>query len=91
MSYWRLAPVSASVLRHWPESLTLTRMFTADNTEGFTDAELELLNRALRLLMQDGIDESNASDIVTDNYRGDGTDTAQTLAMVRTPHTWHPR
>jgi hypothetical protein len=38
-------------------------MFTAENTEGFSD-----------------------SDLVTNNWRGDGADTVASLAAVRTPH-----
>lgn len=47
-------------------------MFTMDNTEGFTQADLELLNEALELLMADGIDESNASAIVNNNWIPEG-------------------
>jgi hypothetical protein len=60
-------------------------MFTQDNTEGLTDADLGLMNRAIRLLMEDGIDEKNAADIVNNNWRESGN-TIASLATVRTPH-----
>lgn len=65
-------------------------MFTLDNTEGFDQAELDLMNRALRLLVEDGIDEKNASDIVNNNWRGGGVDTVASLATVSTPHIRMP-
>ncbi len=64
-------------------------MFTADNTEGFTSDDLDLLNRAVRLLMEDGIEENNAVDIVNDNWTGNG-DTVASLAKIRTPHLRMP-
>jgi hypothetical protein len=69
---------------------TIRVMFSPENTEGFTAADLVLLNRAVRLLMQDGIPESNAHDLVTNNWRGDGTDSVASLATVRTPHVRIP-
>ena len=44
-------------------------MFTTDNTEGFTQADLDLMNEALEKLLAEGIDESNASDIVNNNWQ----------------------
>lgn len=47
-------------------------MFTTDNTDGFTQADLDLMNKALAALVADGIDEKNASDIVNNNWMPDG-------------------
>jgi hypothetical protein len=47
-------------------------MFTMDNTTGFTSANLDLMNGALEILMAEGIDESNASDIVNNNWQESG-------------------
>lgn len=46
-------------------------MFTKENTEGFNDRDLALLNAALETLMahNPGMDESNACDIVNNNWR----------------------
>lgn len=56
-------------------------MFTLDNTEGFTPANLIVLNAALAKLMERGIEESNASDIVNNNWTGDG-DTVESLSKL---------
>lgn len=56
-------------------------MFTLDNTEGFTTADLSLLNAALAILAARGIDESNASDIVNNNWTGNG-DTVESLSKM---------
>lgn len=64
-------------------------MFNADNTSGFTGPDLDLMNRALRLLIEDGIDESNASSIVSNNWQESGN-TVASLATVRTPHLRMP-
>lgn len=47
-------------------------MFTTENTTGFSASELELLNAALATLIADGIDESNAHDIVNNNWLPSG-------------------
>lgn len=44
-------------------------MFTAENTTGFSDSNLELMNEALDVLVADGMDESNASDIINNNWQ----------------------
>ena len=46
-------------------------MFTMDNTDGFTKADLDLMNEALEILVADGIEESNASDIINNNWQDD--------------------
>ena len=56
-------------------------MFTLDNTEGFTPANLTLLNAALAKLMERGIEESNAADLVNNNWTGDG-DTIESLSKL---------
>ena len=47
-------------------------MFTMDNTADFTQDELDLMNEALEILIAEGIDESNASDIVNNNWKPEG-------------------
>ncbi len=44
-------------------------MFTMENTEGFTQPDLDLMNEAVSILMADGVDEKNAQDIVNNNWR----------------------
>lgn len=53
-------------------------MFTFDNTDGYTQADLDLMNEALEVLMAAGIRESNASDLITNNWRETGN-TIETL------------
>ncbi len=43
-------------------------MFTLDNTAGFTQADLDLLNQAAAVLIERGVDEKNAADIVNNNW-----------------------
>jgi hypothetical protein len=47
-------------------------MFTMDSTEGFTQADLDLMNEALDVLTSQGIEESNASDIINNNWQETG-------------------
>lgn len=49
-------------------------MFTLENTTGFTQSDIALLNQALDTLMKSDpqIEESNASDIINDNWRESG-------------------
>ena len=56
-------------------------MFTLENTNGFTVANLEIMNAAHAKLVAHGIHESNASDIVNDNWTGDG-DTVESLSRM---------
>lgn len=53
-------------------------MFTAENTAGFTASDLELMNEALGVLVAAGVDESNASDIINNNWQESGN-TVETL------------
>jgi hypothetical protein len=57
-------------------------MFTLENTEGFTQEQIDLMNRAVRLLMQDGIEENSANDIVNNNFNPDGPNTVATLTRT---------
>lgn len=43
-------------------------MFTMDNTEGFTAAELATLNAALKIRMDRGEDEKSARDIINNRW-----------------------
>ena len=54
-------------------------MFTTENTSGFSEADLELANRALAALTDSGIDEQNASAIITNNWQPTGN-TAESLS-----------
>lgn len=49
-------------------------MFTAENTQGFSAADLALLNAALETMMAryPDVDESNAHDIINNNWRETG-------------------
>jgi hypothetical protein len=56
--------------------------FTQDNTEGFTDSEIELMNAAMEIVLDGSTDEDdikNAADRVNNNYTGNG-DTVESLA-----------
>jgi len=56
--------------------------FTQDNTEGFTDSEIEMMNAAMEIVLDGSTDENdikNAADRVNDNYTGNG-DTVESLA-----------
>lgn len=53
-------------------------MFTTENTSGFTASDLELMNEALEILIANGMDEKNASDIVNNNWQENGN-TVETL------------
>lgn len=44
-------------------------MFTADNTTGFTEGDLDLLNLALGRLIDCGYDEKSASGRINNNWR----------------------
>lgn len=58
-------------------------MFTMQNTEGFTQADLDLMNKAVATLMARGFDEANASDRVNNNWRP--TDNTVESLMGREP------
>jgi hypothetical protein len=56
-------------------------MFNLDNTNGFTQSDCDLMNRAVAVLMSRGIDESNANDIVNNNWRDSGN-TVESLTAI---------
>jgi len=43
-------------------------MFSQDNTEGFTNSELEILNAALKIRLERGEDEQDASDAINNAW-----------------------
>ena len=43
-------------------------MFNINNTSGFSQDDLVMLNRAMQILVESGVDESNAGDIVNNNW-----------------------
>ena len=47
-------------------------MFTMENTDGFTQADLDLMNAAIAVLTSGGMDESNAADVVNNNWAPEG-------------------
>lgn len=57
-------------------------MFTLENTEGFNQSEINLLNAAIENLMASGIDEENASAIVNNNWQASGN-TVESLTETR--------
>lgn len=58
-------------------------MFDLNNTEGFSQDDIILLNTAMKTLMESGADESNASDIVNNNW----DETENTVeSLTRTHH-----
>lgn len=56
------------------------QMFTLDNTEGFTQAECNLMNQAVRVLTDHGMEEKNASAIVNNNWQ-EGGNTVESLTQ----------
>jgi hypothetical protein len=69
-------------------------MFTMTNTDGFSQDQLNELNAALRFLVDEGFDESTASDLLN-NAWDEATQTMEALvdrlaidrrAMQRTKH-----
>jgi len=57
--------------------------FTQDNTEGFTDNEISMLNAAISIVIDgstDADDIKNAASRVNNNFKGDGTDSIKSLS-----------
>jgi len=48
-------------------------MFDLNNTEGFSQDDIILLNTAMKILVESGVDESNAADIVNNNWEASNT------------------
>lgn len=55
-------------------------MFNLDNTTGFSAADLELLNRAAEILINDGLDRGNACDVVNNNWLPSGNTVRSLIA-----------
>ncbi len=53
-------------------------MFDLNNTNGFSQDDLVLLNRAMQILVEGGVDEKNASGIINNNWR-DASNTVESL------------
>jgi hypothetical protein len=49
-----------------------SEMFNINNTSGFSQDDIALLNEALEIMMENGIAESNAADIVNNNWEPTG-------------------
>ena len=59
-------------------------MFDLNNTEGFSQDDIILLNRAMQILVERGVDESNAADIVNNNWE-ETENTVDSLTRTRNP------
>ena len=57
-------------------------MFNINNTSGFSQDDLVMLNRAMQILVESGVDESNAADIVNNNWEPTGN-TVDSLTRTR--------
>ena len=54
-------------------------MFSLNNTVGFAQSDCDLMNDAIVVLTRSGVDESNASDIVNNNWNVNGNNTVESL------------
>ena len=59
-------------------------MWTMDNTSGFTQTQLDLINRAIEMMDTDGIDDSNVNDAINNAWAEQ--DTAEALAADAMRH-----
>ena len=59
-----------------------SEMFDLNNTEGFSQDDIILLNTAMKTIMESGVDESNAADIVNNNWEPTGN-TVDSLTRTR--------
>lgn len=57
-------------------------MFDLNNTEGFSQDDIILLNTAMKTIMESGVDESNAADIVNNNWE-ETENTVDSLTRTR--------
>lgn len=48
-------------------------MWTMDNTQGFTQDQIDMINDAIDLMDTDGIDESNVNDAINNAWAGQNT------------------
>lgn len=56
-----------------PTSNGETEMWTMDNTQGFTQTQLDLINDAIDLMDTDGIAESNVNDAINNAWADQST------------------
>lgn len=59
-----------------------SKLFTDDNSEGFSDYDLQIINEAVTWLMDQGIDEHNAHDIVNNAWYEGVASAAELLAAA---------
>ena len=57
-------------------------MFTLENTTGFSESDLKLMNKAVAILVNHGYDEKTAQDAVTNNWC-DGDNTVESLLGLK--------
>jgi len=57
-------------------------MFNINNTSGFSQDDLVLLNRAMQILVEGGVDESNAANIINNNWE-EASNTVESLTGRR--------
>ncbi len=70
-----------------PQTKDTKMTFTMDNTSGFTQADLDLMNAAvIKLIEETGMDEKSASDIVNNNW----TNEDNTIACLSAFHPHIP-
>jgi len=58
-------------------------MWTMDNTEGFTQAQLDIINEARSLIDVDGIDESNIDDAINNAWVDQATASELAAAVMK--------
>jgi len=57
-------------------------MFNINNTSGFSQDDLVLLNRAMQILVEGGVDESNAANIINNNWE-EASNTVESLTRTQ--------
>jgi len=60
-----------------------TDLFRPDNTAGFTADDMVLLNEAAAELLAQGLDPSNAADLLTNNWQPDGNTVESLIAPYK--------
>jgi len=58
-------------------------MFTLENTIGFSESDLKLMNRAVTILVNHGYDEKTACDAINDNWCDNGDNTIESLLGIK--------
>ena len=56
-------------------------MFNLDNTAGFTQSDCDLLNLAASVLVDRGMEDKNAFDIVNNNWKEFGNTVESLIAL----------